>query len=104
MKPTQWLDPGTHAVAKDFFETNRKNKDPHFFMFFRLSNRRLESSNGVIRGLKCDDSVSYQTGKGIQRFFLSIRYENVFTDLDQIKNSEIKSDLDDVEMKDNDIP
>ncbi len=67
-------------------------------MFFRLSNRRLESSNGVIRGLDCDDSVTYHTGKGIQRFYLSIRYETIFTDIDNVN----KTTQNDIEMKEND--
>ncbi len=113
LNPKQWLNPETHSrlkefvltsheVASDFFEHNRKNKEEHFFMFFRLSNRRLESSNGVIRALKCDNSVDYETGKGIQRFYLSIRYETVFTDIDEIKNKTNTSNSDNIEMKEND--
>ena len=70
----EWMNT-SHAVAQTFFEENKKLNLKNYFTFFRLSNPRLESSNGIIRGLRCDNNVGYETGKGIQRFYLCVKYD-----------------------------
>ncbi len=87
-KPDRWFDKGTvsrmvqcvktaHAIAKDFFEENKKlgYKDL-YFSFFLLSNRRLESQNGIVRTLNYDSGSIYDIGKSIARFMDWIKYKN----------------------------
>eukprot|EP01083_Nonionella_stella_P239764 838863_1 len=82
-----WMDEQVHArlrqlvhtsqaVAKDFLKFNAATKQINYFCFCRLANRRLESSNGVVRGLTCADGAAFAKGKAIQRIHLDVCYDN----------------------------
>eukprot|EP01084_Bolivina_argentea_P097706 175646_1 len=87
-KPGRWIAKSTvshmiqivktaKAIAHDYFEENKKlGYEGLYFNLFALSNRQLESKNGLIRTLKCDKASLYGLGKAISRFMDKVKYKN----------------------------